>query len=201
VGNCATWSMGQQLLINRGVEAAIFEHNAESILGEGFVYDRCQIGVVTDMQMDKTLAAYFIHEPEQMHAVMRTQVDVVLPSGAAVLHAADPAVAELAPLCDGAVIFYALEPELPVIAAHCAQGGKALVFRDNRIVITSGADETTLFDITTLPSAINGKSPIQPLNVLAAASVALALDISPDLIRAGIETFASLPLPVGTENH
>ena len=200
-GNCATWHMGQQLLMNRGVDAAIFEHNAESILSEGFAYDRCQVGVVTDMQMDKALSAYYIREPEQMHTVMRTQVDVVLSSGAAVLHAADPAVAELAPLCDGAVIFYALEPEMPVIAKHCAQGNKALVLRDNRLVIMSGAEETTLLDMTILPPAINGKSPMQALNVLAAASVALALDMSPDLVRAGIESFAPLPLPVGRENH
>lgn len=192
-GNCANWGMGQQLLMNRGVDVAILEHNAESILGEGLAYDRCQIGVVTDMQLDEALAAYYIHDAEQMHTVMRTQVDVILSDGAAVLHAADPAVAELASLCDGSVIFYALEPDLPVIAEHRAQGGRTLVLRENRIVVSSGADETTLYDLTTLPSAADGQLSLQPLNVLAAAGVALALDIAPDLIRAGIESFVSSP--------
>ncbi len=41
-----------------------------------------------------------------MFKVLRTQIDVVLPDGLAVLNGADPAVVELAELCDGKVIFY-----------------------------------------------------------------------------------------------
>lgn len=199
-GNCATWQVGQKLLMNRGVDAAIFEHDARSILSEGYAYDRCLVGVVTDLQMDEALAEYYIREPEHMHTVMRTQVDVVLSEGVAVLHAADPAVAELASLCDGAVLFYALEPDLPVIAEHRAQGRRALFLRENQVVIASGTDETPLFNLATLPPAMNGNPPLQPLHVLAAVGAALALDIPLDLIRAGIETFASLPAPARQAN-
>jgi cyanophycin synthetase len=38
---------------------------------------------------------------DKLYNVLRTQVDVVLPSGAAVLNAADPQVVEMADLCDG----------------------------------------------------------------------------------------------------
>lgn len=200
-GNCASWRMGQQLLMNRGVDAAVFEHDAKSILGEGYAYDRCLVGVVTDMQMDAALAEFYIREPEQMHTVMRTQVDAVLSDGAAVLHAADLAVAELAPLCDGAVLFYALEPDLPAMAEHRAQGGRALFLRDNQVVMASGADETALFDLATVPPATNGNLPLQALHVLAAAGVALALDIPPELIRAGIESFTSIPTPASQANR
>jgi cyanophycin synthetase len=200
-GNCATWRAGRQLLMNRGVEAAVFEHDAKSILGEGYAYDRCQVGVVTDLQMDPSLAEYYIREPEQMVTVMRTQVDVVLPEGVAVLHAADPAVAELASLCDGAVLFYALDPDLPVIAEHRAQGGRAVFLRGRQLVIAGGTGERPFFDLDTLPSAMTGKSALHPLHVLAAVGAALALDIPPDLIRAGIETCVSLHAPVSQATH
>ena len=200
-GNCATWRVGQQLLMNRGLDAAIFEHDAQSILSEGYAYDRCLVGVVTDMQMAPSLADYYIREPEQMHTVMRTQVDVVLSDGVAVLHAADPAVVELASLCDGAVLFYALESDLPVIAEHCAGGGRAVYLRENQVVIAGGTGETPLFDLATLPTAMSGKWPLQPLHVLAAVGAALALDIPPDLIRAGIETCVSLPATASQANH
>jgi cyanophycin synthetase len=200
-GNCANWGVGQQLLINRGVDAAVFEHDAESILSEGYAYDRCQVGVVTDMQMNDALAAYYIREPEQMVTVMRTQVDVILSDGVAVLPAADPAVVELASLCDGTILFYATEPDLPVIAEHRAQGGRALFLRENQMVVGSGSNETPLFDLATLPPATQGKMPLQPLHVLAAVGVALALDIPLDLIRAGINTFASLPSPASPANR
>ncbi|MGV2481830.1 UNVERIFIED_CONTAM: cyanophycin synthetase, partial [Salmonella enterica subsp. enterica serovar Weltevreden] len=83
-------------------------------------YDRCQVGVVTDMDGCEALGEFDIREREQMTRVLRTQVDVVLDHGAAVLNAADAQVADLAPLCDGSVVLYALDGTLPVVAAHRA---------------------------------------------------------------------------------
>jgi cyanophycin synthetase len=187
--------------MNRGVDAAVFEHDARSILHEGYAYDRCQVGVVTDLQMDASLAEYYIHEPEQMYTVMRTQVDLVLPDGVAVLHAGDPAVAELASLCDGTVLFYALDPGLPVIDMHCAGGGRALFLRDNQVVVAGATGEVPLFSLAALHPAMSGKPMLQPLHVLAAVGVALALDIPPELIRAAMDTCVSLPTPAIQTNY
>jgi hypothetical protein len=61
-----------------------------------------------------------------MFKVLRTQVDVVLPDGAAVLNAGDARIAEMAELCDGEVIFYSTDPKArpsprtaPRAAARC----------------------------------------------------------------------------------
>jgi len=194
-GNCANWRMGRQLLMNRGVDTAIFEHDARSILAEGYAYDRCQVGVVTDFQMDASLAEYYVSEPGQMATVMRTQVDVILSEGVAVLHAADPAVAGLASLCDGAVLFYALDPDLPLIAGHCERGGRAVVLRDSEVVIAGGSGEVPLFNLASQALPAHGKPALQALHLLAAVGVALALDIPSDLIRAAIETCMALPVP------
>src|SRR6185437_5192759 len=93
--DCVNWDAGQRLLINRSVEAAVFENGARMILTEGLVYDKCSVGVVTDMQGYDALKEYYIDEPGDMYKVMRTQIDVVLPDGVAVLNSADPAVVEL----------------------------------------------------------------------------------------------------------
>jgi cyanophycin synthetase len=79
-----------------------------------------------------------------MFKVMRSQVDVVLPEGAAVLNAADPRIAEMAELCDGEVIFYSADPKAPAIAAHCAKGGRALFLRQDQVVLATGASEAFL---------------------------------------------------------
>ncbi len=47
--------------------------------------------MVTDLGGAQGLAEYDITEADQMFKVMRSQVDVVLPGGAAVLNAADAA--------------------------------------------------------------------------------------------------------------
>jgi cyanophycin synthetase len=117
-GNCATWTAAQKLLMNRKVEAAIIENSVSTILAEGLGYDRCQVGIVTNIQPEKHLGEFYIETPEQVYNVLRTQVDVVLGNGVAVLNAEDPLVAQMAELCDGEVIFFATNSESPVIRKH-----------------------------------------------------------------------------------
>jgi len=180
------WDAARQILLNRMVEAAIFENSSENILREGLVYDRCQVGVVTNIDADDKLPAYYIDDAEQMAKVTRTQVDVVLPDGAAVLNAADARVAALAELCDGEVIFFAASPDAGALAAHRAQNGRSVYLRDGDIVLASGAQESLVRKLDGLPWA-EGAADTESL--LAAIGAAWALGLDAELIRAGIETF------------
>jgi cyanophycin synthetase len=101
------WENAQRLLINRSVQAAVFESDVRHLLAEGLPYDRCQVGVVTRMPKVQGLDDLYPGPDEKMPSYVRTQVDVVLPEGAALLNAADPQVAALAAHCDGSVILYA----------------------------------------------------------------------------------------------
>ncbi|RSZ58894.1 cyanophycin synthetase [Massilia atriviolacea] len=183
--NAMTFEAGQRLLINRTVEAAVFESNARMILAEGLAYDKCAVGVVTDMDGQEALADFHIHDADGMANVIRSQVDVILPDGAAVLNAADARVADLAGLCDGRVIFYALDPALPVIEAHRAAGERAVFMRGQDVVLGDGAQETVLFQMSTLKPG----TARHPDTVLAAVAAAWALDVPAALIGAGLRTF------------
>lgn len=176
------WDAGRQVLMNRMVEAAVFENSSKAILSEGLAYDWCQVGVVTNIDPADSLPEFYIEDAEQMSRVMRTQVDVVLSTGVAVLNAADERVAELASLCDGSVIFFAISSAAPVIATHLASGERAVFMRDGNIVLATGKEEI-LIDNATPHAALTTE------NSLAAVAAAWALGIGPDLIRAGIETF------------
>ncbi len=188
-GNCANWEAGQRLLINRSVEAAVFENGSRMILTEGLAYDKCAVGVVTDVHGHEELGEFYISEPDQLYNVLRTQVDVILPTGVAVLNAADPQVVEMADLCDGKVIFYGLNPELETIAAHREQGERVVFLRDSSIVLAAGAEETALLPLSSLKPA----KAAQPETVIAAVAAAWALGIAPELIGAGLRTFESNP--------
>jgi cyanophycin synthetase len=186
--NASTWMAGRQLLVNRMAEAAVFENGAEMILGEGLAYDRCSVGVVTDVSGWDKLGAYYIQEAEQLYNVLRTQVDVVLSDGVAVLNAQDELVARMAELCDGSVIFYGLNANLPAIVGHRAKGGQALFVRDGRIIRAIGMTETVFAEVADIP-LVNGDKPTMELEyMLAAIGAAIALTIAPDLVRTGIET-------------
>lgn len=187
--DCAHWEAGQRLLINRSVQAAVFENGSQTILAEGLAYDKCSVGVVTDVGHTESLNAFDILDAEQVFKVARTQVDVVLPSGTAVLHAADPQVVEMAELCDGKVIFYALDPALPAIAQHRAAGEKVVFVRDDHIVLEQGDTTIASFALASLKPA----KASQPEMVMAAVAAAWALNIAPELIGAGLRTFESNP--------
>ncbi|MDP1703809.1 MAG: cyanophycin synthetase, partial [Sulfurimicrobium sp.] len=179
-GNRANWTAARKLLLNRIGEAAVIENGSDVILGEGLAYDRCQVGVVTGIDPALHFGKFYIETPEQVFNVLRTQVDVVLPEGVAVLNGNDSLVVDMAPLCDGEVMFFSTEPEAPAIVEHLSQGKRAVIRRDNFLVLATGDQEIRLFELA-------GNAQIE--NVLAAAGVAWALDLSPDLIRAGIESF------------
>lgn len=183
------WAEAQRLLLNRSVQAAVFETSARGILTDGLPYDKCAVGVVTDFGTFEDLDEFYIDNDEQLYKVVRTQVDVVLPTGVAVLNGDDPKVVELAALCDGSVIFYSLEAKSEVIDLHRSTGGRVVFLRDNNVVLADGANELALLPLSSLkPSKAQ-----QPEVVLSAIAAAWALDISPELIGAGLRTFDSTP--------
>jgi cyanophycin synthetase len=188
-GDCVKWETGQRLLINRTLQAAVFESNARMILAEGLAYDKCQVGIVTDMEGIADLAEFYIRDADDMANVIRTQVDVILPHGVAVLNADNGAVAELAELCDGTVVFYALDPDNAVLARHRAAGQRTVFVRANGIVLASGLEETALLPLSALKSA----TAQHPASVLAAVAAAWALDVTPELLAAGLRTFDAAP--------
>jgi len=118
---------------------------------------------------------------------------VVLPEGTAVLNASNPLVAAMASLCDGAVIFFALDASQPVITQHRDQGGRAVFVRDAQVVLAEGQDETVLTSLSAIAFTEGGQLAFQVENVLAAVGAAWALGIGLDMIRAGIEIFGAEP--------
>src|SRR6185312_455352 len=71
---------------------------------------------------------------EELAEVKRVVVQNVAADGFAVLNAADPLVAAMAPLCPGKVIFFAADRHHPLMAAHRAQGQRIVYLDDGAIV-------------------------------------------------------------------
>lgn len=196
----ANWAAGRRVLLNRAVHAAVIENGCRTILSEGLAYDRCHVGVVTNLDQAEAFPDYYVNDAEHVAKVLRTQVDVVLPDGVAVLNADDALVAEMASLCDGAVIFFGLDTDAAVISQHRTEGGRAVFARSGQIVLAQGQDEILLTDIDSVPLTDIGQQTFQVQNVLAAVAAAWALGIAPDLIRAGIETFDAESVDPVSEN-
>jgi cyanophycin synthetase len=188
-GDRATCEAAKRTLRNRAADAAVIESGIPTLLTEGLGYDRCQIGVVTNIDEGDHLGLFDVQTRDKLFTVCRTQVDVVLPNGTAVLNARDPLVVEMAELCDGDVIYFALDVELPVIQAHLEAGQRAVLARNDRLVLATGGNEEVLGDLADIPLTEGGQLAFQVENVLAAAAAAWAAGLSPALIQTGLETF------------
>lgn len=183
--DCANWDSAHRILLNRSVDTAIVENGNRAILAEGLAYDRCRVGIVTNLDPQQLLPEFFIDDTDRLRNVIRTQVDVVLPDGVAVLNAADPLVAGLAELCDGEVMYFAANPDTEPLAAHLAAQGRAVTVRKGRLVLLHGTKEILVAELPALPHlATQTQEALE--NLLAAVGAAWALGMGAELIRTGI---------------
>ncbi|MDR0378535.1 MAG: cyanophycin synthetase [Candidatus Accumulibacter sp.] len=188
-GDCAHWEHARRLLMNRAVEAAVLENGGEAIATEGLAYDRCQVGVVTGFDAAQSIECGHIDASAHVFDVLRTQVDLVLKGGAAVLDAGEPALVKMAALCDGEVIYFSRDPSLPVVVEHLARGGRAVVARHGWIVLAGSSGELGLARFEDVPLIAGGGKIDRTGSVLAAVGAAWALGIAMEVMRAGVETF------------
>ena len=185
--DCANWASAQKVLLNRSVNAAVIENSIETILSEGLGYDRCRIGIVTNLEPDRHFGEYYIETGEQVCNVVRTQIDVVLSDGVSILNGSNQLVADLARYSDGEVIFFAAQTELPAVSQHLEQGGRAVLVRNGHIVLCLGAKENMLLKLPEILIEAGRQSQLEYM--LAAVAAVWAMGISLDLMRAGVATF------------
>ncbi len=188
----AHWEAARRVLLNQAVEYAVIENGGRTILGEGLAYDRCQVGVVTGIDPGVTWPEFYMETPEHLARIFRTQVDVVLPGGAAVLNADDPLTAELAPLCDGTVLCYGLDPDADTLRAHLGGGGRAVSVHGGMAVLVEGGIQIPVIGLDELAPAIDADGPAP---VLAALAVAWALGLDVERMRIGLRTWNARRIP------
>ena len=183
-GNRANWATAHKLLLNPLVETAVIETGSISLLSEGLAYDRCQVAVLTGINADENLGEYAMNTPEKRYNVYRTFIDVVLPSGVAVLNAADPQLVAMHDLCDGEVIYFAADNTLPAMEAHRANSGRSVSLENDNIILTQDGITHTLISISQLPTHI-----ITITQALASIAAAWALGMDMELMRAGLNAY------------
>ena len=184
----------ERLLVNRAVQAAVFETDVHHLLTEGVPYDRCQVGVVTSMPKATGLQELYAGDDDRMPGYIRTQIDLVLPTGSAILNAENDLVADLAEYCDGSVIFYASSEQNARLSEHRAQGQRVAFWREGQLILANGQQETEVLSVHRPAVAKllkDGK--LGAHDILVSACVAWALDIPAELIRAGVKSYGQNP--------
>lgn len=192
-GDCSGPRSARAVLLNPIVEAAALETARGGILREGLGWDRCDVAVVTNIGEGDHLGLGGIETVEDLAAIKRVIVENVASQGYAVLNAADPLTVAMAKHCPGGVIFFARDHEHPVVRAHRASGGRAVVVRHGVIFQVEGALETRVLDMTDVPLTHEGRVAFQVENALAATAAAWGAGVPLEAVRAGLASFVNNP--------
>ena len=189
-GDCSGPKSAKNVLMHPEVDAVVFETARGGVLREGLGFDRCNVAVITNIGMGDHLGLNYITTTDELAVVKRVIVQNVGASGTAVLNAADPSVVKMASACPGHVIYFAIDPHLPAMMTHRAQGKRAL-YRDGNVIVAAEGTLVERLDFSGIPLTRNGAIAFQIENAMAAIGAAWALGIDWNTIRLGLASFVS----------
>ncbi|MBU6291681.1 MAG: cyanophycin synthetase [Burkholderiales bacterium] len=187
-GDCSGPKSARNVLAHPHVEAAVLETARGGMLREGLGFDKCSVAVVTNVGEGDHLGLNHMHTAEDVSRIKQIAVQNVSPSGYAVLNAADPLVASMAPHCPGKVIFFAQSPTHPVMVTHRARGHRVVYVENADIVLAEGAQHHRM-KLSDVPLTMGGTLGFQVENTLAAVGACWALDLPWLDIVAGLKSF------------
>ena len=187
-GDCSGPKSARNVLSHPHVQAAVLETARGGVLREGLGFDKCAVAVVTNVGEGDHLGMNHVHTPEDVARVKQIIVQNVAPNGYAVLNAADPLVAGMAPHCPGKVIFFAQNAHHPVLVTHRARGNRVVFVEAGDIVVTEGAMQHRM-SLADVPLTQGGLLGFQIENTLAAVGACWGLDMDWQHIVSGINSF------------
>ncbi|WP_395693314.1 cyanophycin synthetase [Piscinibacter sp.] len=189
-GDCSGPKSARNVLAHPDTEAAVLETARGGILREGLGFDRCQVGVVTNIGAGDHLGLNYITTVEDLAVLKRVIVQNVAPTGFAVLNAADPITLAMASACPGGVILFAVDGHLPALVAHRAQGGRSVFVEGGDIVAVEGSARARL-PLREVPLTRAGAISFQVENTLAAVAAAWGCGLHFDAVRSGLASFVN----------
>jgi UDP-N-acetylmuramyl tripeptide synthase len=189
-GDCTGYWSARMVLDAAQTEAAVLETARGGLLKRGLGFDRCDVAVMLNVSADH-LGLDGVHSVAELAQVK----SVVVRSArkAAVLNAQDAHCVAMRPgLGRGVeVIYFAMDPEAPVLLRHLAQGGRAVFLKDSHVMLATGAQHRLLIDVTAIPAALDGHAMHNVANAMAAAAALIGAGHAPELAVAALSTFVS----------
>ncbi len=189
-GDCSGPKSARAVLLHPRVEVAVLETARGGILREGLAFDKCSVGVVTNLSADH-LGISGIDTLDQMARVKQVVVESVAATGAAVLSADVALVAEMAAATDAKVVYFSLCADNHIIKAHLGEGGSAVFVEDGMIIVATGENRVELVELERVPFTAQGRIKFQVANALAATAAAWSAGLNPAMIVRALSTFVA----------
>lgn len=170
------------------VEVAVLETARGGILRSGLGFNKCDIGVVTNIQEDH-LGIADIHNLDDLTRVKSVIIGAVKRSGWAVLNADNEYCLKIAASADCNVAYFSMDEKNPVIVEQSKKGGISAIYENGYITIKKGDWKIRVEKATHIPLTFNGSVSFMIQNVLAATLTTFLWGYKTEDIRTSLETF------------
>lgn len=170
------------------VEFAVLETARGGILRAGLGFNKCDIGVVTNIQEDH-LGISDIHTLDDLSRVKSVVIGAVKRTGWGVLNADNKYCIKIANKADCNIAYFSMDEKNPVIAEHCKKGGIAAIYENGYITIKKGDWKIRVEKVTHIPLTFGGSVDFMIQNVLAATLATFLCGYKIEDIRMSLETF------------
>ncbi|WP_316792824.1 cyanophycin synthetase [Pedobacter frigoris] len=170
------------------VEFAVLETARGGILRAGLGFNKCDIGIVTNIQEDH-LGISDINTLDDLTKVKAVIIGAVKRSGWGVLNADNKYCIKIANNADCNIAYFSMDEKNPVIIEHCKKGGMAAVYENGYITIKKGDWKIRVEKVTHIPLTFGGSVDFMIQNVLAATLATFLWGYKIEDIRMSLETF------------
>ncbi len=179
------WSAGI-ILNNKDVDFAVFETARGGIIRKGLGFDRCDVGVVTNIREDH-IGIDGVKDVYDIFRVKSLVLEVTKRDGGCVINAKDDFRDDLIERSNGKPILFATSFD-DKIRSHIDEGGEAFYVKDGNIYHTDKKKERNIESIQNIPF-VNGGVEFLMENLLAAIAASYSAGLTLESIKKGIRSF------------
>ncbi len=183
-GDCREAHSARSVLLNPLAEIGVFEVARQSAALEGFGCDACNTAVLV---ADEPAGAT---DTECQANTDRALTGALLPGGCLVFSAANVAAVRLAEGHEGPKIVIDPSGATVVSEKTRSQGGRAVLVRNETVILAEAAQERELLALAELPW-LDAQSNSEVLYALAAIAAAWSLELPLEELRAGLRSFSN----------
>lgn len=163
------------------VDVAVLETARGGLLRRGTAMTRARAAVLTNIAADH-LDDFGVPDLEALADVKWLVTRPLGATGVAVLNAADPLLVRRAARLAGPVVWFAHDPDEPVLAARRRAGETCWTVEDGWIVRTGKGPDVRIAPLADVPLTLGGAAVHNVANCLAAGALARSLGIPDDAI-------------------
>ena len=170
-------------------DIAILEVARGGLLRRGLGVNEADAVLITNVSADH-LGEYGINTvPELIEAKFIVQ-KAINPEQPLILNADDEGIVNHASGMRQRIIWFSEDHNNPVVQAHLARGGEAVISDNGQIVWLKGTDETVVTEISDIPITLNGAAHHNVQNALGVTALAMALGVTPAAVASGLKAFS-----------